>query len=156
AFGRVRQLDDPDRGTTMSTHDGFGELLTTSDALGRTVTFDYDPLGRTRTRLDQHGAEMLTTTWTWDNAAHGIGKLQSLAGPDGTKSYTYTPLGQLETLNLAVTGETDALAGRLDYDKFGRVATITYPAPAGTTAFAVAQDYDAYGHVLTVRDRATN
>src|SRR5262249_61639429 len=100
-------------------HDGLGELLSTTDALGRTVTYEYDALGRTRTRLDQHGAEMLTTTWTWDTAAHGIGKLQSLAGPDGEKTYTYTPLGQLETLTLAVTGESDTLAGRLDYDKLG-------------------------------------
>jgi YD repeat-containing protein len=38
----VKQLDDPDRGTTIHVHDGFGELVSTTDALGRVATFDYD------------------------------------------------------------------------------------------------------------------
>ncbi|XYI02243.1 hypothetical protein ACMHYB_21685 [Sorangium sp. So ce1128] len=72
AFGRVRQLDHPVRGTTVFTNDGFGELISSTDALGRAAS-----------RLDEHGAERLTTTWTWDTAANGIGKLDPLASPDG-------------------------------------------------------------------------
>ncbi|XXU49625.1 HNH endonuclease [Sorangium sp. So ce1014] len=34
ASGRVRQLDDSDRGTTVSVHDGFGEPMSSTDALG--------------------------------------------------------------------------------------------------------------------------
>src|SRR5262249_576986 len=104
AFGRVRQLDDPDRGTTQSTHDGFAELMTSTDALGRMVTFEYDALGRTHTRVDKDGAESLTTTWTWDTALHGVGKLAQLTSPDGQKTYGYNPLSNLETVMLAVQG----------------------------------------------------
>ena len=156
AFGRVRQLDDPDRGTTTSTHDGFGELVSSSDALGREITFGYDALGRPQTRLDQDGAQSLTTTWTWDTAAHGIGKLAQLTSPDGQKTYGYTSLGQLQTIALAVNNESDLLQATLGYDPAGRVASITYPTPAGAAPFVVAQDYDAYGHVLTVRDSTTD
>jgi len=155
AYGRVRQRDDPDRGTLQLKRDGFGELISESDALGRVATYTYDALGRTETRIDQQGSQTLTTTWTWDTAAHGIGKLHTLASPDGKKTYSYTERGQLESLMLAIAGESDTLQAMLGYDALGRVATIAYPTPAGAPPFVVAQEYDAYGHVLAVRDDAT-
>jgi RHS repeat-associated protein len=156
AFGRVRQLDDPDRGTTVSKHDGFGELIASTDALGRATTFEYDLLGRRKSRVDKHGAEVLTTTWTWDTAANGIGNLHALESPDGQKTYTYDALGRLDTLSLAINGESDLLQATLDYDAFGRVSTISYPTPTGASPFVVAQEHDAHGHMLAVRDSATN
>ncbi|MDC0682432.1 RHS repeat-associated core domain-containing protein [Sorangium atrum] len=156
AFGRVRQLDDPDRGTTVSIHDGFGELISSTDALERKVTWTYDALGRPRSRVDQDGAESLTTTWTWDTAAHGVGKLHTLASPDGEKAYGYTGRGQLDTIALRLDGERSPLEARLGYDELGRVQTVTYPAPAGAAPFVVAHDRDAHGHVLAVRDSGTN
>src|SRR5262249_6262132 len=148
AFGRVQELDDPNRGATISKHDGFGELISSTDALGRVVTLDYDGLGRSKSRVDQHGAEILTTTWTWDTAQNGVGMLAALTSPDGDKSYTYTSVGQLHTITLAVQGKGDALVETLDYDTSGRVSRITYPTPAGAAPFAAVQGYDAYGHVL--------
>ncbi|MDC0679024.1 RHS repeat-associated core domain-containing protein [Sorangium atrum] len=156
AFGRVRQLDDPDRGTTVSIHDGFGELIWSTDALERKATWTYDALGRPRSRVDQDGAESLTTTWTWDTAAHGVGKLHTLASPDGEKTYGYTGRGQLDTIALRIDGERSPLEARLGYDELGRVETVTYPAPAGAAPFVVAHDRDAHGHVLAVRDSGTN
>ncbi|CAN97847.1 hypothetical carbohydrate-binding protein, Rhs family [Sorangium cellulosum So ce56] len=156
AFGRVRQLDDPDRGTTVSIHDGFGELISSTDALERKVTWAYDALGRPRSRVDQDGTESLTTTWTWDTAAHGVGKLHTLASPDGEKRYGYTGRGQLDTIALRIDGQRSPLEVRLGYDELGRVETITYPVPAGAAPFVVAQDRDAHGHVLAVRDSGTN
>ncbi|WP_437531191.1 RHS repeat-associated core domain-containing protein [Sorangium sp. So ce726] len=156
AFGRVRQLDDPDRGTTVSVHDGFGEQISQSDALGRETTWAYDALGRPRSRVDQDGAESRTTTWTWDTAAHGVGKLHTLASPDGDKTYGYTGLGQLDTIALRIDGERSPLEARLGYDELGRVETVAYPAPAGATPFVVAHGHDAHGHVIAVRDSGTN
>ncbi|XXY22128.1 RHS repeat-associated core domain-containing protein [Sorangium sp. So ce216] len=153
AFGRVRQLDDPDRGTTLSIHDGFGELMSSADALGRETTWAYDALGRPRSRVDQDGAERLTTAWTWDTATHGVGKLHTLVSPDGEKTYGYTDRGQLDTISLRIDGERAPLEARLGYDELGRVEAITYPAPAGAAPFVVAHDHDAHGHVIAVRDR---
>ncbi|AUX30840.1 MULTISPECIES: RHS repeat-associated core domain-containing protein [Sorangium] len=159
AFGRVRQLDDPDRGTTVSIHDGFGELISSADALGRETAWAYDALGRPRTRVDQEGAEegaeRVTTTWTWDTAAHGIGKLHALASPDAEKTYGYTDRGQLDTISLRIDGERAPLEARLGYDELGRVEAVTYPAPAGAAPFVVVYDHDAHGHVIAVRDRGT-
>ncbi|WP_434041170.1 MULTISPECIES: hypothetical protein [Sorangium] len=155
AFGRVRQLDDPDRGTTRSSHDGFGELISSTDALGRETTWDHDALGRPDTRVDRHGAELLTTKWTWDTAAHGIGKLHTLTSPDADKTYGYTRFGQIETITLRIDGEGAPLEARLGYDDLGRIDTVTYPAPSGAASFVVAHDHDAHGHVLAVRDSRT-
>ena len=155
AYGRARKVEDPDRGTTVLVHDGFGDLLSSTDALGRVATFEPDALGRMILRTDQHGAETEVTTWTWDTAAHGIGRLHEVESPDGVKTYSYTPRGQLETLTLTVNGESAPLQGKLTYDSLGRVQTITYPTPAGSPPFVVAQDHDAYGHVLRVRDAAS-
>ncbi|WP_437811151.1 RHS repeat-associated core domain-containing protein [Sorangium sp. So ce1078] len=156
AFGRVRQLDDPDRGTTASIHDGFGELMSSIDALGREITWTYDALGRPDTRVDQDGAELLTTKWSWDTAAHGIGRLHMLTSPDGEKTYGYTRFSQLETITLRIDGELAPLEAKLGYDDLGRIDTVTYPAPSGAASFVVAHDHDAHGQVLAVRDSQTN
>ncbi|XXS76933.1 RHS repeat-associated core domain-containing protein [Sorangium sp. So ce131] len=155
ALGRTRQLDDPDRGTTVSIHDGFGELMSSTDALGRETTWAYDALGRPRSRVDQHAAERLTTTWTWDTAAHGVGKIHTLTSPDGEKTYGYTDRGQVDTIALRIEGERSRLEARLGYDALGRVDTVTYPAPVGAAPFVVAHEHDAHGHVLAVRDSGT-
>ena len=152
---RIRKLEDPDRGTTLLVHDGFDDLVSSTDALERAVTWEYDAVGRPHTRVDHDGAELLTTTWTWDTAAHGIGKLAALASPDGQKAYTYNEVSKLETVTLTLAGESEVFHGRLDYDQAGRVGTITYPTPTGAAPFAVVQDYDPHGYVEAVRDSAS-
>jgi RHS repeat-associated protein len=156
ALGRAREVEEPDRGTTALVHDGFGELLSSTDALGRVITFERDALARLTSRIDQKGAEVVTTTWAWDTAEHGLGKLHRVTSPDGEKTYSYDPLGRVETLALAVTGESETLRGELDYDGHGRVTAITYPTPAGAPPFVVAHEHDPYGHVLKVRDAETD
>jgi RHS repeat-associated protein len=156
ALGRVREFDDPDRGKTFQVWNGWGELLSSKDALGRSSTFERDAGGRMKSRVDkQNGAPPLTTTWTWDTAANGLGKLHKLTSPDGEKTYRYNNLGQLEGLTLAVNGTDAILEGKLGYDQFSRVATITYPTPAGAAPFVITQDFDPYGHVLKVHDDVT-
>ncbi|MEO7329303.1 MAG: FG-GAP-like repeat-containing protein, partial [Minicystis sp.] len=156
ALGRIKQLDDPDRGTTITTHDGFGELISSTDALNRVTSSEYDTLGRPLSRVDVLDGKQRVTTWTWDTAGHGLGKLHKLASPDGQKVYSYNALGKLETMGLAIEGEPDVFTGRLDYDAAGRVSAITYPTPAGAAPFVIAQDYDAHGYIITARDSATS
>jgi RHS repeat-associated protein len=157
ALGRVKQLDDPDRGTTIQVWNGWGELLSSTDAIGRVSTFEYDGLGRMESRTDkQNGVLGMTTTWTWDTAANGLGKLHKLTTPDGEKVFAYNARGQLERLTLAVSGADAVLEGKLAYDPFGRVATITYPTPAGAPLFVITQEHDPFGNVVRVHDGATD
>jgi hypothetical protein len=55
----------------------------------------------------------MTTTWTWDTAANGIGRLHKLTSPDGEKVFAYNPRGQLAGLTLSVTGTDALLEGKL-------------------------------------------
>jgi RHS repeat-associated protein len=153
AFGRPTKLEDPNRGTTTFSHDGFGNLVASADALGRTATYTRDALGRLETRTDTHLGKTLTTTWTWDTAANGKGKLHSLTSPDAVKTYSYTAKGQLERLML--TTNADSFAATWTYDEFGRSKTLTYPQPIGDQPFTLTRDYDAHGYVVGVRDAAT-
>ncbi len=91
-----------------STTDSGGTITTTSDLLGRTVSYE-DTLGD-------------TTNTTYDS----LGRIQSEVGPEGTETYSYNNYNQLtdEVLN------GDHLA-QPSYDQYGRVSQITY-STAGT------------------------
>ena len=153
ALGRPRSVDDPDRGTTVLQNDGFGELVTSTDALGRIVTFDIDELGRTKTRTDKLGAQVLTTTWTWDTAPHGIGRLHTLTSPDAIQSFSYSERGQLE--GMAQTVEGGSFAARQQYDDVGRVRFVDFPQPLGEEPFGVTYEHDEHGFVIGVREKNT-
>jgi RHS repeat-associated protein len=154
AFGRVRQLDEPDRGTTHYVNSGFGDMLSSTDALGRVATFDLDALGRVETRTDKLGAQVLTTSWTWDTAPNGIGRLHSVVSPDGAKTYGYNERGQTESVKLGVG--SDNFAARMAYDELGHLKTLDYPQPLGMEPFGVTYDHDPHGFRIAVRDKATN
>jgi YD repeat-containing protein len=125
AYGRVRQLDEPDRGTTHYVNDAFGDMLSSLDANGRMITLGVDALGRTETRTDTLGGQVSTTTWTWDTAPNGIGKLHSVASADGVKVYAYNKRGQTESVKLGVANEV--FTARMAYDDVGHVKTVDYP-----------------------------
>ena len=124
AFGRVRKLEQPDRGVTNFINDAFGNAVSSTDALGRTVTWAYDALGRTRTRMDALPGKTLTTTWTWDAAPNGVGELHTLTTADALKTYSYTKRGQLGTMTLIVGSESFVVGAT--YDAFGRTRSIRY------------------------------
>jgi RHS repeat-associated protein len=95
----------------------------------------------------------LTTSWTWDTATNGKGKLQSLTSPDAVKTYFYNSKSQLEKLMLTTNG--DSFVASWTYDDFGRSKTLHYPQPIGETPLELTREYDAHGFVVGVRDAAT-
>ncbi|MBK9261599.1 MAG: RHS repeat-associated core domain-containing protein [Polyangiaceae bacterium] len=138
----------------MFVNDGFGDLLASTDALGRVITFGVDALGRVQTRTDTHAGKSLTTTWTWDTAPNGIGQLRMLESPDGIKTYAYSKRGQLEGMTLSVAGES--FTARMTYDDVGRPKALQYPQPLGALPFGVTYEHDKHGHRIGVRDTYTN
>ncbi len=153
ALGQPRSIDDPDRGVTALEHDGFGELLTSTDALGRVVTFDVDELGREKTRTDKLGAQVQTTTWTWDTAPNGIDRLHTVTSPDAIQSFSYSKRGQIEGMTLTVGN--DSFAARQWYDDVGRTKSIDYPQPLGIEPFGVMYERDEHGFVIGVLEKNT-
>ncbi|HSN96975.1 MAG TPA: RHS repeat-associated core domain-containing protein, partial [Candidatus Nanopelagicales bacterium] len=149
-YGRVRQSEEPDRGKVEAHYNGFDELLASVDAAQRVVQRTYDPLGRPRMQADNDG----TTLWTWDTAAHGVGQLAEVTGPDGhALRFGYDALGRPLTTSLRIEGETFTTS--VTYDAQGRVEAIQYPAAPGVGPFAVQHERDVYGHLRAVKDAAS-
>ncbi|WP_437967625.1 RHS repeat-associated core domain-containing protein [Sorangium sp. So ce260] len=147
AYGRVRRYIDPDRGTTFAHYDGFGQQTSTVDALGREVVLEHDRLGRTVERRDEDG----TTTWTWDEAEHGVGKLAEVASPEGHRTtYRYDALGRPRETERTIEGER--LATQIDYDMYSRPFRLWYPQAEGERRFGVRRIFDAHGHLVGLRN----
>ncbi len=156
AYGRVIHENDPDRGDTFLTYDGFGDTRVVHDAAGREATFTYDGIGRRIRRDDAGNQPVQTTIWTYDTAPNGIGLLAGVTSPThNVDSYAYDGLSRPtgHTLHVAETGET--LSWRLGYDGFGRPSTLLYPQVAGVGALAVRRAYDPYGNLTSLHDDAT-
>ncbi|MGE5827666.1 MAG: polymorphic toxin-type HINT domain-containing protein, partial [Micromonosporaceae bacterium] len=88
--GRQTQAIDPDKGTTTSTYDDGGNVLTTTSPLGSgaaTVAYTYDALSRRTTMRDTSATGPKRAEWVYDTATLGIGKLARSIRWVGTAAY---------------------------------------------------------------------
>jgi len=135
--GHMVAKQDPDVGTSSSVYDVLGELLQSTDNKGQLVTATYDLLGRPLSRTEPD----LTSSWTYDTAAYGIGKLASAATNQGyTLSLVYDAVGRPVQSNQMVGGGIKPF--NIGYDASSRIISIEYP-----TSFTVSRSYNAYGYV---------
>ena len=139
--GRKIGMHDPDMGDWAYQYNVLGELTSQTDAKNQTTTMAYDLLGRLRIRTAPEGP----STWTYDTAPNGIGKLASVSGPEGYQEQrTYDPLSRPEHVHTSIAGQAYTVTTNYD-PNFGRLDTITYP-----SGFKVRQVYDSYGHLFQV------
>ena len=99
-----------------------------TDAAGQITTVTYDLLGRITQRVEPD----LTSTWTYDTAANGIGKLASAATNTGySRAHTYDALGRPSQTQITIDGTTYAITTA--YDSASRVSPVTYPSGFAVT-----------------------
>ena len=142
ALGQKTKMIDPNMGTWTYGYNLLGELLTQLDAKAKSTTMTYDKLGRMLTRTEAD----LTSTWTYDTASKGIGKITSETSSNGySRSYSYDSLGR----NSAVTTTMDGISYTTSntYDDAGRPNSFIYP-----TSVGYKNVYDANGYLSEVRD----
>jgi len=149
--GRQVQLIEPDRGTTTTAYFGTGEPLTeTHLGSGHGTTFDYDDLGRVISAVTEDGESV----FTWDTAAHGIGKLAYDDSPDGIRTtYRYDTAGRSAGTDYTDSTVSPAETYSVDnhYDNAGRLYSRELPGPAGISRFALQYDYNGSGQLAAVR-----
>ncbi len=90
-------------GTLAYTYDGAGNLtsMTSSNAHGASVTYNYDNLNRLSTVVDQRLSGSNTTSYTYDSASNPL----STTLPNGLQStYTYDKLNRMSALNSQAAG----------------------------------------------------
>lgn len=158
--GRKIAMDDPDMGEWSYAYNGYGELVSQTNALSQTVTMSYDKLGRLVQRVEPEG----TSTWTYgtvfDVSHREVGKLVQVKGPGNdfyTRDIEYDSLGRTKsetvTLNIApylsdreyITSMTYYASG----DHIGKLEKIRYP-EVGASRFEVKNHYNSYGYLETV------
>ncbi len=166
-LGRKIAINDPDKGRWTYQYDVLSNLISQTDALNQTTTFKYDKLNRTISRTDHAG----TSTWEYDTAANGIGKLAkvnslNLAGKgaierleapskalhDGleahTKSYNYDSLGRAAQVTTVIKNQS--YVSSYSYDKNSRLDIETYP-----SGLKVKNSYNEFGYLVQISDVET-
>ncbi len=147
--GFQTSYSDPNTGSRTYEVNSFGETTSVTDALSQTITLVYDKLGRLTSR---NAGGTSTFTYGTSSAAHNIGKLVSMSGPDGySEAYTYDSIGRLSRVDYVadtsyqVDYAYNATTGLLD--------TTTYP--LSTSGYRLqAQNVYQYGILSQVRDGA--
>jgi YD repeat-containing protein len=126
--------------TTSFGYDEYGNLISTTDALGFTETRTYNAIGLITQEIDQSGN---TATYQYDS----IYNLIQYTRPDGSsEGFTYNQLGEL-------VGYQDGNGSDWTYTRNARGDPIQIIDPdGGITAYT----YDAIGNVVSITDANGN
>ena len=134
--GRKTASNDPDLGAWSYAYDTASELISQTDAKSQTTNFAYDKLGRMTQRVEPD----LTSTWTYDTAAYGIGKLAvsnatgaatGLGAQGIQKTFTYDNLSRPVQVGILIDSVLQYYFSAT-YDSNSRLSSVTYP--SGFTA----------------------
>ncbi|WP_285104033.1 RHS repeat-associated core domain-containing protein [Promicromonospora sp. MEB111] len=152
--GRQTLTTDPDKGTTETTYDEVGNVLTTKDARNQILGYTYDALDRKTTQRSGGVSGTVRAKWAYDTVQKG--QLTSSSRVEGTAEYItavtgysndYQPTGQKVTLPTNVTA-LGSLAGTsyttgYTYTQDGRLYETDYPAAGQLSAENVRIHYGA-------------
>jgi RHS repeat-associated protein len=157
--GRQIRQSDPDKGVTVNSYDDLDRLTSTTDARGRTIVYEYDPIGRKIAEYETSTSGPKLAEWTYDTARKG--QLTSVTRYAGGRAYTTTysmydnlnrPLRTTITIP-SVPGE-ETLAGDYTfgtaYNLDGTVQSTSYPAGGGLAAETVVTSYDDQRRATTL------
>lgn len=160
-LGHQIQAVDPDTGTTTSTYDDAGNLLTTTDARGVTLAYSYDALNRKTGEFVGSTSGAKLAGWTFDAAAKGqpdsstsyVGSSPGALGAAYTSTVTaydngYRPTSTTVSIPVGAPafGGTSYTTG-FAYNQNGSLGVETYPAEGGLASERVRTTYDSNGLV---------
>ena len=150
--GFKTSMNDPDLGAWTYDYNALGELIKQTDAKGIAVTTSYDKLGRIKQRVEPEG----TSTWSYDTAAKGKGKLTSIQSAEGiSNAFTYDSFGRPYKVSTVIDGTTYNVLKT--YDSAGRLKTLTYPSsPSYVNGLSVTHIYNAQGYLTNVKNASTS
>lgn len=146
--GRKTWSYTPDMGGWTYEYNALGELVKQTDAKSQITSFVYDVLGRMTQRVEPG----LTSTWTWDSAAYGKGKLQSAQTSAGYfRSHWYDDKGRSQ-LALSNLGAGNPLFfTSVAYDAAGRISQQYLPGGVATKRV-----YNSLGYETELRNVSGN
>jgi YD repeat-containing protein len=129
--------------STSTTYDGLGDVLSSTDGMGNTISYQYDALGRQVSTSQVVQNQTRTTTTSYD----AYGRVLSTTDALGyTTSYSYN----LATHTTTVT-TPDGVTMTTVKDAYGDTVSIT-DGNGNTTSYT----YDADGNLLSTTDALGN
>ncbi len=132
-------MNDPDMGYWRYRYDALGQLRWQKDARNQIVQMDYDVLGRTTRRVEKEGV----TTWSYDKAGNGSGKLYRVDAYDGfAQILGYDKQGRQTSDKRRLNGSWYEVNTR--YDSSGRVSKLIYPGD-----FQLRYGYNKNGYLVS-------
>ncbi|MET8154807.1 polymorphic toxin-type HINT domain-containing protein [Sphaerisporangium sp. NPDC005289] len=169
--GRVKQVDDPDKGTATLTYDDrTDELLSSTDSRGKSIAFTYDALGRkTAEYAGTDASSVKLADWTYDTLPNGtVVKGQPASATRYVKNsvtgvtdaYTsavtgydnaYRPTGAQTVIPAAEGALQGTYSTSTDYNLDGTVHRTVLPAAGGLLGETMLYDYDELGNPTTTR-----
>ncbi|WP_338673859.1 RHS repeat-associated core domain-containing protein [Streptomyces sp. SCSIO 30461] len=151
--GRTISIDDPNKGLTSTTYYGTGEVKTQTRSGNKTTTYaDYDDLGRYTTKTTSEDG---TSTFEYDTAANGIGKLAKATSPDNIRTeYRYDSNGRDTGTDYTDLSTNTTYSTDQTYDSQGRPDTLYYPQSPGRSRYAVKNGYNNAGNLATISEAA--
>jgi RHS repeat-associated protein len=171
--GRRNLVVDPDLGTWQYVSNGFGELISQTDAKNETINLAYDPLSRITSKTSKTDPTD-TVQWIYDVVPNGVGKLAAIMGapdtrlkgpcnapygaasddPRAARWFSYTGLGDVQEVFECADGDTFSTA--FEYDAItGRQSVVHYPEVDGSR-LSIASHYTSTGFLQYVADAGDN
>ncbi|MEU6805182.1 RHS repeat-associated core domain-containing protein [Streptomyces neyagawaensis] len=144
------------------TYDANGNIETTKDGNGTTLTYTYDALNRPLTVAN--GSTVLRRN-TYDTAPGGIGKPATLTSYAGGFAYTttvnsYDVDGHATETQTTVPSDGSGLQGTYKtsqtFNTGGQQTSVTHPAVGGLPQETVTTQYDDYGNLEKVTSDLNN
>ncbi|MCP4160871.1 MAG: hypothetical protein GY760_12435 [Deltaproteobacteria bacterium] len=134
-------MNDPDMGTWAYKYNPYGELVEEKSAKGQILKLSYDKLGRLVQKNEAEGI----STWEYDTATKGIGKIAEIKrGLEYLKTFTYDNLGRPSTVTTNV--DNQSFPTRNYYDSYSRLIKVIQP-----QNFIIEYLYNANGFLTAIR-----
>jgi len=146
--GAKTAMSDPDKGAWSYRYNALGLLSEQTDAKGQVTAMTYDVLGRMLTRIDdatQPGETARSSTWVYDTAVKGVGKLASSSGYGYEASNLYDSLGRPSSATETIDGT--GYTTTTTYDASGRPYRTAYA--SGLTVESV---FNEFGHSTEMKN----
>ncbi|WP_158939218.1 polymorphic toxin-type HINT domain-containing protein [Streptomyces sp. NRRL S-87] len=159
-YGRLRTSSDPDRGTSTTHYTALDQISSVDDALGNTVLYDYDELGRKTGmwKSSRTDANKLAA-WTYDSLLKGLptASIRYEGGTTGDKYIKevteYDSMSRPITNRLTIPSDDPLVTSGaikatteygLTYRLDGQVTQLFHPAAAGLATEVVGIGYNSY------------
>ncbi len=150
AAGNQTKIIGPDIGTVATTYTGLGQVRTQTDNKGQLSTYTYDVLSRLTSLVNTDG----TSTWVWDTATNGIGKLKSRSRTGFSELYAYNSDSRLSSAVNGIVPIGGSTATNYTtshtYDTHGRPLNTAYPG-----GFVMTRVYNTRGYLSQLKDGVT-